>query len=167
MEESLNGINIVELVQTGFHGAAIAVLLFSAYLLRDYSQRVLTIEKGKQDFRVVEGVRKLIVFYMVISGVFFFSGVAAQMYTGAASRDASSKVIPGVAGLQNYSNLKPTIYKGGLYLELEPGEAIDIRNGGDLIFSVERLTNELDENKKKMAIHRATFTRLGGEEAGL
>lgn len=167
MEESLNGINVIELVQTGFHGAAIAVLFFSAYLLRDYSQRVLAIEKGKQDIRIIEGVRKLIVVFMVMSGVFFFFGVAAQIYTGAAARAASAEVVPAVIDLQKYQHLEPTIFKGGAHLELDPGQTIAIRDGDDLIFSVGLLTNELDLNQQQLFRLRTTITNLGGEEAGL
>ena len=110
----MTGINVIELVQTGFHGAAIAVLFFSAWLLRDYSQRVLAIEKDQQDFRIVEGVRKLIVTFMIMSGLFFVFGVGAQIYAAASARSAAAEVVPAVTDLQDYEHLQPTIFRGGI-----------------------------------------------------
>jgi hypothetical protein len=165
MEDGMTGINIIELVQTGFHGAAIAVLFFSAYLLRDYSQRVLAIEKGKQDIRIVDGVRKLIIIFMVMSGLFFIFGVAAQIYSSAASRAAEAEVVPAVTDLQDYEHLQPTIFKGGAHHE--PGQAIVIRDGEDLIISVRQLTDELDANEKQLIILRTTMAGFAQEEAGI
>ena len=184
MDDSLFGVDILNLIQAGFHGAALAVLLVTAYLLRDYSQRVLTIDKEKQDIRVVEGVRTLIILFMGVSVFFFVFGVGAQIYSNkesayaeAAAQAAANSVptvetIHTVVDLRNYEDLEPTILKGGTYVK--PGQTLVIKDGEGLIVSVKGLTtklhqNELDlvENERQLKILRTASGTSAGEEAGL
>jgi hypothetical protein len=177
MDDSLFGVDIINLIQAGFHGAALAVLLVTAYLLRDYSQRVLTIDKEKQDIRVVEGVRTLIVIFMGVSVLFFVFGVGAQIYSNkesayaaAAAQAAANSVpsvetIPTVVDLLKYENLEPTILKDGTHIE--PGQTLVVKDGEGLFFSVKGLTNKLYENEMQLKILRTASGTSAGEEAGL
>jgi hypothetical protein len=179
MDDSLFGVDILSLIQAGFHGAALAVLLVSAYLLRDYSQRVLTIDKEKQDIRVVEGVRTLIIIFMGVSVLFFVFGVGAQIYSNkesaavAAAAQAAAQSVPSVetiatvVDLAKFENLVPTIVIDGTHIEIGPGQTLVVKDGEGLFFSVKGLTNELYENEMQLKILRTASGTSAGEEAGL